>query len=88
MKKHLFLMAISIFTVSCSSGVFLEAEHFQDLGGWTVEDQFFRQMGSPYILAHGWKKYICKPHRNDFDSRNGLYLNDGRSCRYRRITMS
>lgn len=65
MKKHLFLMAIAIFTISCSSGVFLEAEHFQDLGGWTVEDQFFRQMGSPYILAHGCGK-VLSPARTRF----------------------
>ncbi|MBR1921266.1 MAG: hypothetical protein IJ829_04595, partial [Kiritimatiellae bacterium] len=33
--------------------VFLEAEHFADLGGWVVDQQFMRQMGSPYLLAHG-----------------------------------
>lgn len=33
--------------------VFLEAEAFQEHGGWVVDQQFMDQMGSPYLLAHG-----------------------------------
>jgi len=33
--------------------VLVEAESFQDLGGWVVDQQFMDQMGSPYLLAHG-----------------------------------
>jgi hypothetical protein len=33
--------------------VLLEAEQFQDLGGWEVDQQSMEQMGSPYLLAHG-----------------------------------
>jgi hypothetical protein len=33
--------------------VLLEAEQFQSLGGWVVDQQFMDQMGSPYLLAHG-----------------------------------
>ena len=33
--------------------VLLEAEAFESLGGWVVDQQFMDQMGSPYILAHG-----------------------------------
>ena len=33
--------------------VFLEAEHFADLGGWDLDQQSMEQMGSPYLLAHG-----------------------------------
>jgi len=29
------------------------ATRFDDLGGWTVEQQFVLQMGSSYLLAHG-----------------------------------
>ena len=33
--------------------VWLEAEQFKDLGGWTNDAQFIDQMGSPYLLAIG-----------------------------------
>jgi len=33
--------------------VLLEAEGFQNLGGWVVDSQFMDQMGSPFLLAHG-----------------------------------
>jgi FAD dependent oxidoreductase len=33
--------------------VFLEAEQFDDLGGWDVDQQSMEQMGSAYLLAHG-----------------------------------
>ena len=33
--------------------VFIEAENFENKGGWVVDPQFVEQMGSPYLLAHG-----------------------------------
>ncbi len=33
--------------------VFVEAESFDDRGGWKLDTQFIQQMGSPYLLAHG-----------------------------------
>jgi len=33
--------------------VLLEAEAFDKLGGWVLDQQFMDQMGSPYLLAHG-----------------------------------
>ncbi len=33
--------------------VLVEAESFDNLGGWVVDQQFMDQMGSPFILAHG-----------------------------------
>lgn len=35
------------------SGILVEAEAFDDLGGWTLDSQFELVMGSPYLLAHG-----------------------------------
>jgi len=32
---------------------FLEAEQFQNMGGWDLDQQSMDQMGSPYLLAHG-----------------------------------
>ena len=36
-----------------SNSVLLLATRFDNLGGWTVEQQFVLQMGSSYLLAHG-----------------------------------
>lgn len=33
--------------------IWIEAEQFQDLGGWVNDAQFIDQMGSPYLLAIG-----------------------------------
>ena len=33
--------------------VLVEAEAFEDLGGWVLDQQFMDLMGSPYLLAHG-----------------------------------
>jgi len=33
--------------------VFVEAEGFEEIGGWVVDQQFMDQMGSPFLLAHG-----------------------------------
>ena len=33
--------------------VLVEAEAFQEPGGWVVDQQFMDQMGSPFLLAHG-----------------------------------
>lgn len=35
------------------SGILVEAEDFDNYGGWVVDSQFETQMGSPYLLAHG-----------------------------------
>lgn len=33
--------------------VWVEAEQFENLGGWVIDPQFADQMGSSYLLAHG-----------------------------------
>jgi hypothetical protein len=38
--------------------VLVEAESFDELGGWVVDQQFMDQMGSPYLLAHGLGKPV------------------------------
>ena len=42
----------SLLTVSAAD-VFVETEGFDSKGGWSVDQQFMDQMGSPYLLAHG-----------------------------------
>ncbi len=36
----------------------VEAESFSQHGGWSLDTQFIRQMGSPYLLAHGLGKPV------------------------------
>lgn len=38
---------------SVSSGLLIEAEDFENHGGWVLDSQFETVMGSPYLLAHG-----------------------------------
>lgn len=40
-------------TATAPAGVLIEAEDFDDYGGWVLDSQFEVQMGSPYLLAHG-----------------------------------
>lgn len=41
-----------VFTTDAQT-VLIEAEQFQDKGGWVVDPLFMDQMGSPFLLAHG-----------------------------------
>lgn len=64
-RKHIVAIALLLGTgtlsaqpqvaVSSAQGaqVFVEAENFDNKGGWKVDQQFMDQMGSPYLLAHG-----------------------------------
>lgn len=36
-----------------AADLLVEAESFQQHGGWQLDTQFIQQMGSPYLLAHG-----------------------------------
>jgi hypothetical protein len=36
-----------------AADLLVEAESFENLGGWVVDQQFMDQMGSPSVLAHG-----------------------------------
>ncbi|MCA8998772.1 MAG: FAD-dependent oxidoreductase, partial [Planctomycetaceae bacterium] len=36
-----------------AESLLVEAESFDEHGGWKLDTQFIRQMGSPYLLAHG-----------------------------------
>ena len=61
-KNYFYLTALLTFCVlftSCNSNrtdfqhLLIEAESFENKGGWVVDPQFVEQMGSPYLLAHG-----------------------------------
>jgi len=50
-----YFLLISNFLVhfTNSQSILIEAESFDDAGGWVVDPQFVEQMGSPYLMAHG-----------------------------------
>ena len=41
--------------------LFLEAEGFEQHGGWELDQQSMDQMGSPYLLAHGLGVQVLVP---------------------------
>jgi len=49
-------MLASVISAALSAGaanVLIEADSFETLGGWVLDQQSMDQMGSPYLLAHG-----------------------------------
>ncbi|MCB1320400.1 MAG: hypothetical protein KDK34_09115, partial [Leptospiraceae bacterium] len=52
-------LAITLISADCvaaskpTDGVLVEAESFDQHGGWKLDTQFINIMGSPYLLAHG-----------------------------------
>ncbi len=40
-------------TPTSRHAILIEAESFEDYGGWRLDTQFIHSMGSPYLLAHG-----------------------------------
>ncbi len=61
--RILFVLLLAAFSPQVSSlasavEVFIEAESFDDPGGWQLDTQFIQQMGSPYLLAHGLGKPV------------------------------
>lgn len=46
------LLACWTSTVSAAE-LLVEAESFENHGGWKLDTQFIQEMGSPYLLAHG-----------------------------------
>ncbi len=58
MNKKYFITILAILTFSVIARgsehtVLIEAEAFDDRGGWVVDQQFMDEMGSPFVLAHG-----------------------------------
>lgn len=55
MKASLVLLALAALLPSAHAAnqLLVEAESFQDRGGWVLDTQFIEIMGSPYLLAHG-----------------------------------
>ena len=64
MKIRIFTILFAcLMTAGCCStdntGILVEAESFADKGGWSVDQQFTFEMGSPYLIAHGLGKPVA-----------------------------
>ena len=53
-----FSVFLMLFLWSQLQTVLLEAESFQDKGGWFIDQQSMDVMGSPYLIAHGMGKPV------------------------------
>ncbi|MGE5297290.1 MAG: FAD-dependent oxidoreductase [Solirubrobacterales bacterium] len=47
------LILLCLVLPAAGGQILIEAEGFDNLGGWVVDQQFMDQMGSPILLAHG-----------------------------------
>ena len=64
MSQRLFMIffgmvAIAAGPIASAATVLVEAESFTDHGGWSLDTQFIRELGSPYLLAHGLGKPVA-----------------------------
>jgi hypothetical protein len=50
---NILLLSVMLSVNSSATDILIEAESFADRGGWVVDNQSMRQMGSPYLMAHG-----------------------------------
>jgi hypothetical protein len=53
MKVPVIFLFISCFAPVYAAEAFVEAESFDNKGGWVTDQQFMDLMGSPYLMAHG-----------------------------------
>jgi hypothetical protein len=53
------LAAVCVMASPASQVLLVEAESFDDLGGWQVDTQSVEQMGSVYLIAHGLGKPVA-----------------------------
>jgi hypothetical protein len=50
---------LSLTRLASAATVLVEAESFASPGGWSLDTQFIREMGSPYLIAHGLGKPVA-----------------------------
>ncbi len=76
MRKLLSIIMLFIFVCPLihSASVLVEAESFDNKGGWVLDQQFMDQMGSPYLLAHGMGKPVADATTNITFPEKGTYF--------------
>src|SRR5438045_2928875 len=46
-------ICLALTAAARAEPIFVEAETFERLGGWSLDTAFTQLVGSPYLLAHG-----------------------------------
>ncbi|MDR2916126.1 MAG: FAD-dependent oxidoreductase [Tannerella sp.] len=76
MKKQLIVVSLILFaclqTVRAADFL-LEAESFENKGGWVLDQQFMDIMGSPYLMAHGLGKPVADAETTITLPEKGIY---------------
>lgn len=74
MKKIiLFLLSFFVLQYAYSSDILVEAESFDQKGGWVLDQQFMDLMGSPYLMAHGLGKPVEDASTTVSFAQTGVY---------------
>lgn len=76
-KTGAFLLLLSIILSGCAlnrNEMLIEAEHFDQHGGWVLDQQFTEQMGSAYLLAHGLGKPVEDAETSVTIKQKGIYF--------------
>lgn len=78
--KHLFITFLcivlfvpNIINAQSKDLILIEAEGFEEKGGWLVDQQFMDQMGSPYLLAHGLGTPVENAKKNVTVPKKGIW---------------
>lgn len=59
MRKLFVILLLYTFQYTYATELFVEAESFENKGGWVLDQQFMDLMGSPYLMAHGIGKKVA-----------------------------
>ena len=73
MKTVYLLFALLLSSAVYAQDLLIEAESFDEKGGWLVDPQFVEQMGSSYLLAHGMGKPVYDASTNFRINKKGKY---------------
>lgn len=75
--KRLFTLIVLLGSLSLghveAKGILVEAESFANAGGWSIDQQFIFEMGSPYLIAHGMGAAVEDATTKVTLSKSGLY---------------
>lgn len=73
MKYLIVILCFFSLNIAKSQELLLEAESFDDKGGWVVDPQFIEQMGSSYLQAHGMGVAVENARTQVIFKKNGDY---------------
>lgn len=74
-KSILIILSALLFSTIQAQDLFVEAESFNEKGGWVVDQQSMDIMGSPYLMAHGLGEPVADASTSvEFDEPGTYYV--------------